>query len=127
MSVALLLDENFPAPSTVLLRATGLDVTAISDSASGLNDEAVLARAVRDGRWLVTFDRDYGDLIFARGHAPPPALLLFRVPSYRPRDPAAWVMRLITEPAACAGRFVVFDGMAVRSRPFLGRIGSDIS
>lgn len=127
MSVALLLDENFPTPSSVLLQATGLDVEAISDSAPGVDDEAVLARAVRDGRWLVTFDLDYGDLIFARGHAPPPALLLFRVPSYRPRDPAAWVMRLIAEPDTCAGRFVVFDGVAVRTRPFLRRVGDDAS
>lgn len=82
MSLALLLDENFPAPSTALLRAAGLDLEAISEIAPGLDDEAVLVRAVRDGRWLVTFDRDYGDLVvdtaaairamLASGKLPPP-------------------------------------------------------
>jgi hypothetical protein len=39
-----------------------------------------LARA--EGRWLVTFDRDYGELVFRRNLPPPPVILLFRVPFY---------------------------------------------
>lgn len=123
MSAALLLDENFPAPSTALLRAANLDVVAIGEVTPGLSDSAVLSRAVSEQRWLVTFDRDYGELIFVRGHAPPPAVLLLRVASYRPQEPAIWVMRLLANQTACLGRFVVFDGDAIRSRPLLGRVG----
>jgi predicted nuclease of predicted toxin-antitoxin system len=79
MKVRWLVNENFPAPSVAVMRASGYDVLPIAESHSGDDDTKVLALAREEGRWLVTFDRDYGELLFARNYAPPPAVILLRV------------------------------------------------
>lgn len=122
MKVRWLVNENFPAPSVAAMRASGHDVLSIAESHAGNDDVSVLALAREEGRWLVTFDRDYGELLFARNHEPPPAVILLRVPSYRPDEPAAWLERLLRESDSLAGRFTVFTGKTVRSRPLLQRI-----
>jgi predicted nuclease of predicted toxin-antitoxin system len=118
MTVRLLVNENFPAPSSAPRRAAGLEVMAVGECCPGINDERVLALALREQRWLVTFDRDYGDLIFRKALPPPPAVLLLRVPSYRPDEPAEWVRALVQDDRL-PNRFSVFDGHTLRSRPFL--------
>lgn len=115
----LLLNENFPDPSVTILRAAAFDILSIRKSHSGMVDAEVLALAVREERWLITFDRDYGELLFGRGHEAPPAVLLFRVRSYKPHEPAEWVQKLVCDETLCLGRFIVFDGETLRSRPFL--------
>lgn len=124
MKVRWLVNENFPAPSVAVLRASGHDVLSIAESHSGDADTEVLALAREEGRWLVTFDRDYGELLFARNYAPPPAVILLRVPSYRPDEPAAWLEQLLREPEGLLGKFTVFTGKTLRSRPLLHRIGT---
>ncbi|MBF8278432.1 MAG: uncharacterized protein HW390_3505 [Candidatus Brocadiaceae bacterium] len=119
MKVRWLVNENFPAPSVAVMRASGHDVLSIAESHSGDNDIEVLALARKEGRWLVTFDQDYGELLFARHYAPPPAVILLRVPSYRPEEPAGWLEHLLREPNGLSGKFTVFTGTTVRSRPLL--------
>lgn len=74
----LLVNENFPAPSVTGLREAGWDVLSVSETHPGMDDAGVLSWAARENRWLVTFDRDYGELLFARGLQPPAAVILFR-------------------------------------------------
>ena len=123
MSLRLLLNENFPAPSIPLLCAVGCDVLAIAESWPGAADAEVLALAVRESRWLVTFDRDYGELLFAHRLPAPPAVILLRAPSYRPDEPARWVIELARDERDRLGRFTVFDGSTCRSRPLLFEAG----
>lgn len=115
----LLLDENFPAPSVKRLQEHGLDVVAIREACPGWPDERVLALAVEERRWIVTFDRDYGDLVFHQGLASPPAIVLLRESHYRPTEPAEWVLSLLDAPEEYAGRFVVHTRERVRTRPLL--------
>jgi predicted nuclease of predicted toxin-antitoxin system len=119
MSLPLLLNENFPAPSVAVLRREGFDLVFIAESLPGIEDVDVLALAVREGRCVVTFDRDYGELLFARRRPAPPAVILFRVASYRPEEPAQWVKRLLADEEGCLGRFTVMDDKGIRSRPLL--------
>ena len=122
MKIRWLVNENFPAPSVAVMRASGHDVLSISESNSGVDDSVVLALACDTDRWLVTFDRDYGELLFARNHASPPAVILLRVVSYRPHEPAAWLEQMLLEPEGLAGKFTVFTRGTVRSRPLLHQI-----
>lgn len=119
MRPSLLLNENFPAPSVSRLRQAKFDAASVSDYHTGLTDEAVLAWAVREMRWIVTFDRDYGELIFRRGLPPPPTIILLRVQHYRPQDPAQWIIDLMASAAALTGQFVVYTGESLRKRPML--------
>ena len=113
----LLVNENFPTPSLLRLRQAGYHAASVSESAPGSTDVEVLDRAVRENRWLITFDRDYGELVFARGLSAPPAVILLRVVSYRPTDPAGWIQSLCANWEALMGSFVVFDGRSYRARP----------
>jgi len=76
---ALLADENMPLPVINGLIAAGYDVLAVVSVSPGINDRAVLDLARNEGRCLLTFDSDFGDLIFFHGALPPPAILYFRI------------------------------------------------
>ncbi len=99
------------------LRDQGIDVLAVEEEHPGLSDEEVLALAVHEQRWVVTFDRDYGELVFAKGLPPPPVILLLREAHYRPPEPAEWVLDLLRKREQFAGHFVVFSRQALRMRP----------
>jgi predicted nuclease of predicted toxin-antitoxin system len=117
MKPRLLANENFPAPSVRYLRDGGYDVAAVFEGRGGLIDREVLALAESEQRWIITFDRDYGDLIFARGLAAPPAVILFRMRSYRPDAPGRFVAGLLESGSELEGHFVVVDEAGLRKRP----------
>lgn len=64
-----LADESCAGPVIRALRDSGHDVLAISEFASGATDEEVLERALNEKRILITEDRDFGELVFARGRS----------------------------------------------------------
>ncbi len=111
-----LLNENFPQPSVQRLRAAGWDVLAVAESATSAADTAVMALAREEGRWLVTFDRDYGELVFRQQFAPPLVLLL-RVRSYRPDEPSEWIESLYAAGDFLEGHFHIVDGHTIQRRP----------
>lgn len=119
MKPRLLANENFPAPSVAALRQAGFDVLDIGEDSAGMVDPGVLARARSEGRWLLTFDTDYGELLFARRLPPPPALFLLREPHYRPAEPAQWLLPLLANAADYEGMFCVITRDSVRKRPLL--------
>lgn len=88
MKPLLLVNENFPAPAFKRLRADGFDVVAVTEEMPGASDRTVLERAHELGRWLVTFDRDYGELVFLHELPPPPAIVYIRQEPIPPDAPA---------------------------------------
>jgi predicted nuclease of predicted toxin-antitoxin system len=119
---ALLVNENFPAPSTQALRAAGLDVLAIGESARGMDDRDVLALARAQARWLLTFDTDYAELVFRRRLPPLPAVLLLRERHYRAGEPAEWVLPLLASPSEVEGHFCILTRGRLRKRPLLAPV-----
>ena len=117
MKPMLLANENFPQPSVILLRDAGYDVLAIAESHKSVKDREVLSIAVTEERWIVTFDRDYGDLIFSQSFPTPPALIYLRLQSYRPEEPGHLLVDLLREPSNLAGQFVVVQDESLRKRP----------
>jgi predicted nuclease of predicted toxin-antitoxin system len=59
-------DENFPRHAVIALRESGFDVAWITEEASGASDDDVLASCSAEGRVLLTFDKDFGELAFRR-------------------------------------------------------------
>jgi predicted nuclease of predicted toxin-antitoxin system len=117
MTLLLLANENIPAPSVDYLRTQGYDVRAVAECDAGLRDFDVLRMAVAERRWLLTFDRDYGELIFARGMPIPPAVIYFRLASYRPEDPGRLLADLLIGELEMLGQFVVVEDHGLRKRP----------
>lgn len=116
MSVRLLANENWPRPALLALRAAGLDVQAVAEEMPRATDADVLRRAAADGRWVLTFDRDYGELVFARAVPPPPAIVFLRQAAYAPDWPARIVQDLLPLADWIEGYLVVVSGRALRCR-----------
>jgi predicted nuclease of predicted toxin-antitoxin system len=75
----LLANENFPLEAVQALRLAGHDAAWIREDAPGSPDDAVLSRAARERRLLLTFDKDFGALVFRRGANASNGIVLFRV------------------------------------------------
>src|SRR5688572_1859764 len=111
-----LADENFPRDAVVELQSAGHDIAWVRTAAPGVSDAQVLAWAVREGRILLTFDKDFGELV--RG-APIPAtcgVILFRVPMPKPRDAGKRIAALVAEREDWIGHFSVIEPGRVRMR-----------
>ncbi len=115
MSVALLLDENIPRGMAEDLRGAGHDVWLVAEVAPGIDDVGVLALARETDRWLLTFDSDFGDLIYRHGVRPPAAVLYFRVQSGSMSTLSALAVASLD--AANAGHFCVIGHEGIRRRP----------
>lgn len=63
----ILADENLWPGAVAALRELGHDVVWIRDAAPGIDDVQVLAFAQTERRLLITQDKGFGDLVFARG------------------------------------------------------------
>jgi predicted nuclease of predicted toxin-antitoxin system len=118
MSIKLLANENFPAPAIRKLRAAGIDVTAVAESMPAAADAEVLAFARQQDRWIITFDRDYGELVFKEGLPAPPAILYLRQEPYPVDRPADLVLAMLAEPSLGEGYLVVISERSVRRKRF---------
>ena len=116
MSVLLLANENWPRPALLALRTAGADVEAVAERMPRARDAEVLRHAAVEGRWVLTFDRDYGELVFARAVPPPPAIVYLRQGAYAPDWPARVVLDLLPRADWVAGHLVVVSGRALRRR-----------
>ena len=118
----LLANENIPLPSVQALRRVGHDVVSISERFPGIPDEEVVRIARAENRIVVTFDRDYGELVFRRGLPVPAGILYLRFSPSMPEEVAAYVLRLVETGIALEGRFTTADRGGVR-QVILRRVG----
>jgi predicted nuclease of predicted toxin-antitoxin system len=111
----ILADENVHAGVVAGLRERGHVVEALAETAPGTADDAILARA-DIGSWvLLTYDRDFGDLIFNRGMPCPAGVVYSRLE--RPK-PEVLLKRLdvLIDSGVILGQFVVIGPDDERSR-----------
>jgi hypothetical protein len=112
-----LVNENLPLPSIGRLREVGHDVAAVSEDSPGVSDREVLARAALERRILLTFDRDYGALVYHYGLRPPAGATYFRFMPRSPEEPADRLLVLLAVPALILeGRFTVLEPGQARQR-----------
>jgi predicted nuclease of predicted toxin-antitoxin system len=83
-----LANEKFPVMSVLRLRDADYDVAYGSEDAPGTEDSLVLERAVREERIILTFDRDYGELIYRLRMPVPKGVVYFRYFPATPETPA---------------------------------------
>ncbi len=77
----------------------------------------MLARAVREGRFILTFDRDYGELVFARRQVPPVGIFYFRFRPRTPEEPAQRLLAVLASPELrFDGQFTVVERDDLRQR-----------
>lgn len=116
-----LADENFPLDATRRLRDAGHAIAAVVHDSPGVSDEEILERAAREGRVILTFDRDYGSLLFerpARQSPLPAGMVYFRFDPSPPEEPADYLLALLEQPDfPVIGHLTVVERDRVRQRP----------
>lgn len=112
-----LADENFPASAVAVLRASGHDVVWIGTSAPGSSDREVLRQASQDGRILLTFDKDFGELAKASSLPVTCGVVLLRIRLASPGQIGKVIADLILSRDDWAGHLSVIEPGRVRMRP----------
>ena len=74
-----LADENILNQVVIRLRAAGYDVRWAQESDRGEADPNLLELATREGRMLITYDKDFGELVHRGGMSAPHGVILFRI------------------------------------------------
>jgi predicted nuclease of predicted toxin-antitoxin system len=114
--VRFLADESCDFAVVRALRAAGHDVLAVAEISPRAEDPAVIDFAVREGRILLTEDKDFGQLVYANAQASG-GVIFIRFPANARKELPKAVLNLIKdEGARLGGSFVVM-------RPGRTRIG----
>ncbi len=115
----LLANENFPYKSIYYLKEKGYDVLSIGMDNPSIKDSEIMTIAINEGRTIMTFDRDYGELIFRYNYKPEKGVIYFRLDGYQPQDPGIIIEEIITNKEIDLTRaLTVVDKNGIRQRKY---------
>ncbi len=106
-----------PRPALEALRKAGWDVVAIAEECPGVSDEEVAVLCAEQQRILLTFDKDFGELIFRRGRPAGSGVVLFRITPDFPEEAAEVALALAESQPDLRGSFCVVTRDRIRVRP----------
>ena len=112
----LLADENVPNLVVEYICSRGHDAIWIGEKAPGISDQEVLSLANVEKRTLITFDTDFGELVFRLGLSAPFGVILFRLPPGSPSSIAQTVIEALESQTDWTGHFSVVDENRIRMR-----------
>lgn len=115
----ILANENIPFDSILLLKEKGYDIKSVAVENFGITDKEVLNLSIEEERIIVTFDRDYGELIFKYKLRPPSGVIYLRLYNYTPRQPGEIIDYLLKElQIDTCFRLTVYNGETIRQRQY---------
>ena len=116
----LLANENFPLLSVTILEKNGFDIKSIGRDCSGILDSEVIEFAIKEERIILTFDRDYGELIFKKGYRPQCGVIYLRWENFQPDDPGEYLIELFkSQDITYEGMLTVISETHIRQRKYL--------
>ena len=89
----------------------------IAEECPGASDEEVAALCADQQRILLTFDKDFGELIFHRGLPAGSGAVLFRITPNSPEEAAVVALALVESQPDLRGFFCVVTRDRIRVRP----------
>ena len=113
----ILANENFPGEAVAGLRNRGHDIVWVRTECPGISDQDVLARAQAEGRLLVTFDKDFGELAFRYGLPSTCGIVLFRIAAPSPSRVKRVAVMALESRDDWQGHFSVVEDARVRMTP----------
>ena len=112
-----ILDENVPLSIFKKLQTAGVDCILITEIQKGATDRKVLQIAKEQEKILVTFDKDFGYLIFRENVPIPKGIILLKFPMSSPEDSAERFWDFIVNYAErLEGNFIVVEENQIRIR-----------
>jgi predicted nuclease of predicted toxin-antitoxin system len=115
-----LANENMPGAAVEAARRAGVDITWVREISPGISDHNVLALSQTEGRVLVTFDKDFGEMAFEQGKTATPGVLLLRPRLRSPEHVAQFTAALLTQAIDWEGNFAVAQEGRLRVVPLPG-------
>jgi predicted nuclease of predicted toxin-antitoxin system len=112
-----LANENFPLDAIELLKANHYDIKWIRTTAPGISDEEVLVMSVLENRILLSFDKDFGALVYQKGRQASCGIVLFRFKIISSMQAAAFVTNVLNQRNDWQGMFSVVSEDKIRMRP----------
>jgi predicted nuclease of predicted toxin-antitoxin system len=113
----LLANENIMRSAVDRLRSRGHDVAWVREDSPGIDDATVLDRARRESRILITFDKDFGELVFRKGLSGSCGVVLFRLATPDPATSAEMIAAALESRSDWVGHFAVIDDSGIRMVP----------
>jgi predicted nuclease of predicted toxin-antitoxin system len=114
-----LANENFPLKSIHYLEKRGFDIAAIGREFPGIQDHVVMQYAESQDRIILTFDRDYGELIFKHNFKPKNGVIYFRLEEFDPETPGKMLDELIINHSIdFSNTLTVLDHHGIRQRKY---------
>ncbi len=117
-----LANENVPLEAVEALQQMGIYIASVGDVCLGADDPEILTYAVQDDRILVTFDKDFGELIFHSREMPPPGIILLRLRLRSPSFVAEILKTTLEQEIEWRGHFSVVTESHIRVVPLPGPI-----
>ena len=112
-----LANENIPLSTIRLLTEGGHDVFRVAEEMPGASDRQVIEQAVSSKRILLTFDRDYGELIFRHKARNVPGVVYFRYTPVSPDEAGTILLESLKgQGITLTGRFTVIERDNIRQR-----------
>jgi predicted nuclease of predicted toxin-antitoxin system len=114
-----LANENFPLSSVDYLKNKGFDIIYIGTDNPSITDRQVLSIALKQERTILTFDRDYGELIFLYNIKPGGGVIYLRFTEFTPEEPGHIIEELVhTKGFDPNHRLTVVDKKGIRQRKY---------
>ena len=115
----LLANENFPLKSVQILQDKGFDIVHIGTDFSGIDDKQVMNLAIRESRIIITFDKDYGELIFKKGIKPKCGVIFLKWTNFLPGDPGLKLNPILKKKdIQFYNALTVIDDKSIRQKKF---------
>ncbi len=111
-----LADENIPLYVVKQLRKEGCKIISVAEEFAGSSDEKILELSSRNKWVIITFDKDFGELIYKQKSSKPYGIILLRV---TPKSPEyilqllKWLLLQVN--ISFEGNFVVMNKDKVRT------------
>ena len=114
-----LANENIPISSVIYLKSQGFDITAIGLDNPSISDDQVMNIAIAEERTIITYDSDYGELIFKYGYKPKAGVIFIRYQPSEPLEPSKILEHLTSIPGLSFDRtLTVVDTNSIRQKKY---------
>jgi len=97
------------------LKQHGLDVVSVTDVSPGLSDRAVIDLANKEDRAIITFGKDFGELVF-RERLVVKGIMLLRIHPASPEYVAERIQHALTQATTVENRVVTVSEDRIRLR-----------
>lgn len=115
----ILANENISIDSINYLIEKGFDVKSVALEIFGISDLEVINFAISEERIIITFDRDYGELIFKYKIKPKQGIIYLRLDEYTSVEPGVKINYLLSElKIDTLNKLTVYNGESIRQRNY---------